>query len=138
MEPPISGPSEIGTLYNKPLLQRKLFEVPKITCPIVIVHLEPLKEDNLSMKDKTAEFILSSTCPLFVGSTVLMSLLCNSFAINRLSAHVCKKVKKIWLFKQMWHQLNLTFSNPPKYLLILFWETAQWSSLFLHYSFYHF
>ena len=41
-----------------------------MTCPIVFVHLEPLKEDNLSIKDKIAEFILPSTCPLFGGSTV--------------------------------------------------------------------
>ena len=41
-----------------------------MTFPIVIVHLEPLKEDNLSIKDKTAEFVLSSTCLLFGGSTV--------------------------------------------------------------------
>ena len=26
-----------------------------MTCPIVLVHLEPLKEDNLSTKDKTAD-----------------------------------------------------------------------------------
>ena len=37
---------------------------------IVLVHLEHLKEDNLSIKDKTAEFILSPTCPLFGGSTL--------------------------------------------------------------------
>ena len=46
-------------------------EVPKIVLPIVLIHFEPPKEDNLSTKDKTAEFILSSTCPLFRGSTVV-------------------------------------------------------------------
>ena len=42
-----------------------------MTCPIVLVHLEPLKEDKLSIKDKTAKFILFPTCPLFGGSTVI-------------------------------------------------------------------
>ena len=65
--------SEIGTLYLINVSTKDmyvLFEVPKITCPIVLVHLEPLKENNLSIKDKTAEFILSPTCPLFGDSTV--------------------------------------------------------------------
>ena len=35
--------------------------------PYSLVHLEPLKEDNLFIKDKTAEFILSPMCPLFGG-----------------------------------------------------------------------
>ena len=35
--------------------------------PIVLVHI---KEDNLSIKDKTAEFILSPMCPLLGGSSV--------------------------------------------------------------------
>ena len=43
-----------------------------MTCPIVLVHLKPLEEDNLSIKDKTAEFILSPMCPLFRGSTVVI------------------------------------------------------------------
>ena len=38
-----------------------------MTLPIVLI---PLKEDSLSIKDKTAEFILSPMCPLFRGSTV--------------------------------------------------------------------
>ena len=67
------GPSEIGILYNKPLYI--LFEVPKITCPIVLVHLVPLTEDNLSIKDKTDKFILSPTCPIFGGSTIVHSVL---------------------------------------------------------------
>ena len=69
VKPPIVDPPKYGHCIhcNK---QKILFEVPKITCPIVLVHLEPLKEDNLSVKDKTAEFILFPTCPLFGGSTV--------------------------------------------------------------------
>ena len=31
---------------------------------MVLIHFEPQKEDNLSTKDTTAEFILSSTSPL--------------------------------------------------------------------------
>ena len=70
--PSDSGPSEIGTLYNKPLYKRHCLRSQKLhtLLIIVLVHLEPLKEDNLSIKDKTAEFILSPTCPLFGGSTV--------------------------------------------------------------------
>ena len=52
-----------------------LFVVQKITCPIVLAHLEPLKEDNLSIKDRTAEFMLSPTCPLLGDSTVFIHLL---------------------------------------------------------------
>ena len=62
-----NGPSEIGTQYNRPLYKG---HVPKIVLPIALLHFEPPKEDNLSTKDKTAEFILSPTCPLFGGSTV--------------------------------------------------------------------
>ena len=43
---------------------------PKIVFPIALIDFEPPKEDNLSTKDKTAEFILSPMCPLFGGSTV--------------------------------------------------------------------
>ena len=36
------------------------------------MYIENLREeDNLSIKDKTAEFILFPKCPLFGGSTVL-------------------------------------------------------------------
>ena len=38
-------------------------------------YIENLRgEDNLSMKDKMAEIILSPRCPLFGGSTVFVSL----------------------------------------------------------------
>ena len=59
VEPPIVDPaSEIGTLYLINVSTKDmyvLFEVPKIACPIVLVHLQPLKEDNCSIKEKTAE-----------------------------------------------------------------------------------
>ena len=51
-----------------------LFEVPKLH-PIVLVHLVPQTEDNLSIKDKTDEFILSPTCPIFLYSTIVHSVL---------------------------------------------------------------
>ena len=63
-----SGPSEIGTLYNKPLYKGHCSRSMPYSFSTLI--LEPLKEDNLSIKDKVAEFILSPTCPLFRGSTV--------------------------------------------------------------------
>ena len=56
---------------------------PKSYFPVVLIHniIESLKEDNLSInkstlarKDKTAEFILSPTCPLFGGSTVVIMM----------------------------------------------------------------
>ena len=53
-----SGLSKIGTLYNKPLYKGHCLRFQKL-------HY------NLSIKDKTTEFILSPTCPLFGGSTVL-------------------------------------------------------------------
>ena len=67
-----SGPSEIGTLYNKPLYKGHCSRSQKLHA---LVHLEPLKEDivNLSIKDKTAGFILSPMCPLFGGSTVYIA-----------------------------------------------------------------
>ena len=34
-------------------------------------HLNLRREDNLSLKDKTAEFVLSPKCPLFGGSIVV-------------------------------------------------------------------
>ena len=65
-----SGPSEIGTHYNRPLYKGHRSRSQKFDFPIVLIHFEPLKEDNLSTKDTAAEFILSPTCPLFGGSTV--------------------------------------------------------------------
>ena len=50
----------MGTQYNRPTL----VEAPKIVFPITLIHFEPPQEDNLSAKDKTAEFILSPMCPL--------------------------------------------------------------------------
>ena len=49
-----------------------LSRVPKIA--FHNYTFEPLKEDNLSTKNKTAEFILSLTCPLVGGSTVINDL----------------------------------------------------------------
>ena len=44
--------------------------VPKFTSLYKLYIEKPLKEDNLSRRDKTAEFILVPKCPLFGGSTV--------------------------------------------------------------------
>ena len=63
-----SGPSEnIIDLSTKDTGQG-----PKNFFPIVLIHFE--REDNLSTKDTTAEFILSPKCPLFRGSTALSTL----------------------------------------------------------------
>ena len=53
-----------------------LLEIPKITFPIVLVHCEPLKKDNLSEKDKTALYycrqcVLYSEVPLCAHMYVL-------------------------------------------------------------------
>ena len=61
------GPSEIGTQYNRLLYKGHSSRFKKNCFPI---DLEPPKEDNLSTKDTTAEFILSPTCTVFGGSTV--------------------------------------------------------------------
>ena len=55
----------------------------------VLVHLEPLKEDSLSIKDKTAEFILSPTCPLFRGSTVYMYMFIELEDLEFLQLFMC-------------------------------------------------
>ena len=65
-----SGSSEIGTQYDRPLYKGHRSSLPKIVLTIALIHFEPPKEDNVSTKDKTSEFILSPTCPLFGGSTV--------------------------------------------------------------------
>ena len=66
-----SGPSEIGTQYNKPLYKGRFSRSQIIGLPMVLIHLNLRKEDNLSTKDKTLEFILFPKCPLFGGLTVL-------------------------------------------------------------------
>ena len=63
-----SGHSEIGTQDNT----KDTGQGPIIVFPIhvALIHFEPPKEDNLSTKDKTTEFILIPRCPLFGGPTV--------------------------------------------------------------------
>ena len=63
-----SGPSEIGTVYIKPLYKVHCLRSQIFTQFQYIYNL--WEEGNLSTKDKTSEFILSQTCPLFGGSTV--------------------------------------------------------------------
>ena len=66
-----SGPSEIGTQYNRPLYKG---QGPKNLLPyILLIHFEPpTRGQPLYTKDTTAEFKLSPTCPLFGGSIVLV------------------------------------------------------------------
>ena len=64
------GPSEKGTLYVKPLYRGHCLESQILPFPIVSENLR--EEDNLSIRDKTAEFILFPKCPLFGGSTVII------------------------------------------------------------------
>ena len=75
-----SGPSEIGTHYNRPLYTKDTGQCPKFLFPIhvVLIHFEPPKEDNLSTKDTTAKFISSPKCALFGGSTVICKYLIDS------------------------------------------------------------
>ena len=65
-----SGPSKIGTQYNRPLYKGHRSRSQIVGFPMVLIHYDPPKEDNLSTKDTIAEFILSPKCPLFRGSTV--------------------------------------------------------------------
>ena len=60
---------------------------PKIICPIVLVHLVPLTEDNLSIKDKTDKFLLFSMCPIFGGSTIVHSVLTPNREIFSVSSY---------------------------------------------------
>ena len=54
------------------LFTRNIAQGPKNYFPYIFntLHDNLREEDNLSTKDKTSEFILSPTCPLFRGSTV--------------------------------------------------------------------
>ena len=61
---PGSMESPIVTMYNKLLYKQHCLRSQKL----LLIHGEPLKEDSLSIKDKTAE--LFPMCPLFGGSTV--------------------------------------------------------------------
>ena len=66
-----SGTSEIGTKYNRPLFKghRSKSQFFSYINTSNTFSASEISEDNLSTKDKTAEFILSSTCSLFGGST---------------------------------------------------------------------
>ena len=64
-----SKPSEIGTQYNIPLNRGHRPRFQKFATLYYQYILNLLEKDNLSTKDKTAEFILS---PLFGGSTVCL------------------------------------------------------------------
>ena len=55
------GPYEKGTLYVKPLYRGHCLESQKTIIPY-----------NLSIRDKTAEFLLFPKYPLFRGSTVII------------------------------------------------------------------
>ena len=67
VEPPIvNSPKQGHSITN--LSTKDMTYSPSI---IPTIHFEPPKEDNLSTKNKSAEFMLSPKCPLFRGSTVL-------------------------------------------------------------------
>ena len=62
-----SGLSQIRTWYITNLSTKDMTYGPSI---IPTIHFEPPKEDNLSTKSKSAEFMSSPECPLCGGSTV--------------------------------------------------------------------
>ena len=64
-----SRPTEIRTQYNIPLNRGHRPRFQKFATLYYQYILNLLEKDNLSTKDKTAEFILS---PLFGGSTVCL------------------------------------------------------------------
>ena len=66
VEPPIVDPPKLGHCIIN-LSTKDTVRGPKNYMPY---SFSTFREDNLSIKDKTAEFILSPTCPLFRGSTV--------------------------------------------------------------------
>ena len=45
-----SEPSEIGTQYNRPLYKEHRLRPQKLFFPIILIYVEPPKEDNLSTK----------------------------------------------------------------------------------------
>ena len=61
-----SGLSQIRTQYNKPLYKGHGLRFQYN----FYIHFEPPKEEHISIKNKSAEFMLSSKCPIFGGSTV--------------------------------------------------------------------
>ena len=85
VKPPIVDPP----VQDRPLVQdRSQYNRPPykghrsrsqtlIVLPIVLIHFEPPKEDNV------AEFILPPICPLFGGSTVYQSTRLNVFLTGR-------------------------------------------------------
>ena len=84
VEPPIVDPPRKGHCMVDLSIKDTARRPKKITFPIVSIQcIENLREeDNVSIKDKTAEFILLPKCPLFGGSTVKINasvLLTNDF-----------------------------------------------------------
>ena len=65
-----SGPSEIGTQYNKPLNKGRFSRSQIIGLPIVLIHFEHPRRGQPLYIGQNTEFILFPKCPLFRGSTV--------------------------------------------------------------------
>ena len=84
------GPSEIGTDLSKRDTAR-VFALPIVQYIYNLLEEDSLlKEDNLSTKDKTSEFILYPTRPLLRGS--MASNKCNPLALifkSSISKHMC-------------------------------------------------
>ena len=73
MKPLIVDPPRKGHNIND-LSTRDTARGPKKLPSLYFQYIDNLREeDNLSTKDKTSEFILSPTCPLFGGFTVVES-----------------------------------------------------------------
>ena len=68
-----SGPSEIGTQYNKPLYKGRFSRSHIIGLPMVLIRFEPPRRGQLTSLQRTKdfEFILFPKCPLFGGLTVI-------------------------------------------------------------------
>ena len=72
----VEPPSEIGHyIINLSTVQRIQFDYfPQNYMPYSSVHLEPLKEDNVSIKDKTAD-LYCPQCVLYLEVPLLLQFL---------------------------------------------------------------
>ena len=88
-----SGSTEKGTLFVRPLYKGHCFRSQNVTFPIVSIHWEPPRRDDLSTRDKPAEFILSPKYLLFKALYILyMETIGNYFGTQAVSL-----VERSWM-----------------------------------------
>ena len=80
---------------------------------LLSLYIENLREeDNLSIKDKTAEFILSPKCPLFGGSTIaLVGVQLGSKYISTLDIYILPIIYSLLNFLHTHHELDGSFND---------------------------